>query len=109
MVNALYASMDVLDVVECNMPCVYENVSMSVNPHNCDDMLHEFMGVVEIPNVKLLKKKAKKFHENLSKFICENDDLIAKLNESNKLVEKYKKLVEHSLEKLKEYECRLGS
>ena len=42
---------------------------------------------------------------NLSKFICENDDLIAKLNESNKLVEKYKKLAEHSLEKLKEFEC----
>ena len=107
--NALFASMDVLDVVECNMPCVCENISISVNPHNCDDMLHESMGVFEIPNVKLLKKKAKKFHENLSKFICENDDLIAKLNESNKLVEKYKKLVEHSLEKLKEYECRLGS
>ena len=33
--------------------------------------------------------------------ICENDDLIAKLNESNKLVEKYKKLAEQSLEKLK--------
>ena len=57
-------------------------------------MLHESMGVVNIPNVKLLKKKAKKFHEKLSKFICENDDLIAKLNESNKLVEKYKKLAE---------------
>ena len=41
--------------------------------------------------------------------VCENDDLIAKLNESKKLVEKYKKLVEHSLEKLKEFECRLGS
>ena len=52
-----------------------------------------------------MKKKIKYFHENLSKFICENDDLIAKLNESNKLVEKYKKLVEHSLEKLKEFEC----
>ena len=50
--------MDVLDVVECNMPCVCENASMSVNPHNCDDMLHEFMGVIDIPNVKLLKKKA---------------------------------------------------
>ena len=46
-----------------------------------------------------------KFCENFSKFICENDDLIAKLNESNKLVEKYKKLAEHSLEKLKEFEC----
>ena len=74
---------------------------MSVNPHNCDDMLHESIGVVNIPNVKLLKKKAKKFHENLSKFIYEKDDLFAKFNESNKLVEKYKKLAENSLEKLK--------
>ena len=31
--------------------------------------------------------------------------MIAKLNESNKLVEKYKKLAEDSLEKLKEFEC----
>ena len=30
---------------------------------------------------------------------------IAKLNESNKLVEKYKNLVKNSLEKLKEFEC----
>ena len=30
--------------------------------------------------------------------------MIAKLNESNKLVEKYKKLAENSLEKLKEFE-----
>ena len=97
--NTLYVFMDVLDVVECNMPCVCENASMSVNPQNCDDMLHEFIGVVvDIQNVKFLKKKAKKFHENFSKFICESDDLIAKLNESNKLVEKYKKLVENSLE-----------
>ena len=44
--SALYASMDVLDVVECDMPCVCENASMSVNSHNCDDMLHESMGVV---------------------------------------------------------------
>ena len=36
--SALYASMDVLDVVKCNMSCVCENTSMSVNPHNCDDM-----------------------------------------------------------------------
>ena len=74
--SVLYASMDVLDVIECNMPCVCENASMSVNPHNFDDMLHESMDVVDIPNVKFLKKNAKKFHENLSKFICENDDLI---------------------------------
>ena len=31
--------------------------------------------------------------------------MIAKLNESNKLVEKYMKLVENSLEKLKKFEC----
>ena len=96
--NVLYAFMNIVD---CNMPCVCENASMSVNPHNCDDMLLESMGVVN----KLLKKGAKKFHKNLSKFRCENDDLIAKLNESNKLVEKYKKLAENSFEKLKEFEC----
>ena len=100
--SALYAYMDVVD---CNMPCVYENTSMNVYPYDCDDMLHESMDVVEISNVKLLKKKAKKFHENLSTFICEKDDLIVKLNESNKMVEKYKKLAEHSLEKLKQFEC----
>ena len=60
---------------------------MSVNPHNCDDMLLESMGVVD----KLLKKKANKLHKNLSKLFCKKDDLIAKLNESNNLVEKYKK------------------
>ena len=103
--SALCASFHVLDVVECNMPCVCENASMTIYPHACDDMLHESLGVVKIPNVKLFKKKSKKFHENLSKFICEKDDLIAKLNESNKLVEKYKKLAEHSCEKLKEFEC----
>ena len=36
--NALYASMDIVD---CNMPCVCENASMSVYPHDCDAMLHE--------------------------------------------------------------------
>lgn len=103
--NALYASRDVLDVIECNMPCVCENASISVNPHNCDDMLLESIGVVDIPDIKLFKKKAKKFHKDLSKLFCENDDLIAKLNKSNKLVEKYKKLAKNSLEKLKEFEC----
>ena len=88
--NALYASMDVLDVIEYNMPCVNENASMSVNPHKCNGMLFESIGVVN----KLMKKNAKKFQKNLSKLFCENDDLIAKLNESNKLVEKYKKLAE---------------
>ena len=78
---------------------------MSANSHNCDDMLLESMGVVDIPNIKLLKKQTKKFHKNLSKFRCEKDDLIAKLNESNKLVKKYKKLVKNSLEKLKKFEC----
>ena len=103
--NALYASLDVLNV-QCNMSCVCENVSMSVNPHNCNDILHESMSVVvDIPNIKLLKKESKKFHKNLSKFCCEKDYWIAKLNESNKLVEKNKKLAENSLEKLKEFEC----
>ena len=102
--SALYASMDVLDDVDCNIPCVCENVSMSVYPHNCDDMLHNSLSVVKIQNVKLLKKKFKKFLENLNKFISEKNDLIAKLNESNKLVEKYKKLVENSFENMKEFE-----
>ena len=101
--SALYASMVVDD---CSMPCVCENASMSVYPHDCDAMLHESMSVaVDFPNVKLLKKKANKFHKNLSKLIFEKDDLIAKLNESNKLIEKYKNLAENSLEKLKEFEC----
>ena len=65
--SVLYASMDVLDVVEYNMPCVCENASMSVYPHDCDDMLLESLGVVDIPNDKLLKKKTKKFHKDLSK------------------------------------------
>ena len=103
--SALYASMHVLDVDECNMPRVCDNVSMSDDPHDCDAMLHESLGVVNIPNIKLFKKNAKKFQKNISKLFCENDDLIVKLNESNKLVEKYKNLVENSLEKLKEFEC----
>ena len=102
--SALYASTHVLDVNECNVPCVCDNVSMSDDPHDCDAMLHESLGVVDIPNIKLFKKNAK-FQKNLSKLFCENDDLIAKLNKSNKLVEKYKNLAENSLEKLKEFEC----
>ena len=39
------------------------------------------------------------------KLFCEKDELIAKLNETKKLVEKYKNLAEISLEKLKEFEC----
>ncbi|XP_075664991.1 uncharacterized protein LOC142634576 [Castanea sativa] len=64
-----------MDVYECNMPCVCDNASMSVNHHNFDDMLLEVMGVVDIPNIKLLKKKAKKCHKNLSRFIGEKEDL----------------------------------
>ena len=51
------------------------------------------------------RKRLKKFHKDLSKLFCENDDLIAKLNESNKLVEIYKKLSKNSHEKLKEFKC----
>ena len=52
----LYASMHVLVDDECNMPCVCENAYLSDNSHDCDAMLHESMGVVDIPNIKLLKK-----------------------------------------------------
>ena len=68
--SALYASMHVLDVEECNMPRVCENASMSNNPHDCDAMLHESLCVVDIPNIKLFKKKAK-FFKDLSKLFCE--------------------------------------
>ena len=84
--NALYASMDVVD---CNMLYVCENVSMSVYSLDYDTMLHESLGVVNISNIKLLKKNVKKFHRNLSKSHCEKDNLIAKLNESNKLNQTY--------------------
>ena len=57
--SALYASMHVLVDDECSMLRVCENASMSINPHNCDDMLLESMGVIDIPNIKLFKKKAK--------------------------------------------------
>ena len=43
--STLYASMNVVDY---NMPCVCENVSIGVYPHNCDDILHESMGVVTL-------------------------------------------------------------
>ena len=56
MYSALYASMDILDVIDCDMPCFCENASMSIYPHACDDMLHESMGVVKIPNVTLEEK-----------------------------------------------------
>ena len=96
--SALCASLHVLNDIDCNISCVCENASISNYPHACDDILHEFIRVVKILNVKLLKKKFKKFHENMSKFTSENDYLITKLNESNKLVEKYKKLTENSCE-----------
>ena len=91
--SALYTSMYVLDVDECNMPRVCENASMSDNPHDCDAMLHESLGVVDILNIKLLKKNAKMFDKNLSKLFCEKDDLIAKLIESKKLVKKKRNLL----------------
>jgi len=103
--SALYVSMHVLDVDECNLPRVCENASMSDNPHDCDTMLHESLGVIDISNIKILKKNSNKFHKNLSKLFCENDYLIAKLKKSNKLVEKYKKLAKNSLENLKEFKC----
>ena len=52
-----------------------------------------------------LRKRLRSFIRIWANYFCENDDLIAKLNESNKLVEKYKNLAENSLEKLKEFKC----
>ena len=102
---ALYASLYDLLNDGCNMPHVCENASMSDNSHDCDTMLHDSLDVIDISNINLLKKNTKKFNKDLSKLFCENDDLITKLKESNKLVEKYKKLAKNSLEKLKEFEC----
>ena len=34
-----------------------ENASMSDNPHDCDAILLESIDIVDIPNIKLLKKK----------------------------------------------------
>ena len=48
-----------------------------------------------------MKKRAKKFHEKVHKFVFEKDDLIVKCNESNKLIEKYKKLIENSIKNMK--------
>ena len=59
--SALYTSLHVLDVDDCSMLCVCENASINVYPHDCDDMLLESLDIVDIPNDKLLKKKAKKF------------------------------------------------
>ena len=53
---ALYASLYDLVDDKCSMSCVCENASMSVNPHDCDAILHESFDVVDIPNDKLLKK-----------------------------------------------------
>ena len=64
--NALYAYMDVVDY---NMPCVCENTSMSVYPHNYDAMLHESLGVVDILNIKLLKKMLRSFIRIWASFI----------------------------------------
>ena len=60
--SALYASLYDLVGDDCNMPCVCENASMSDNSLDCDAMLHESLDVVDIPNIKHLKKKAKKFN-----------------------------------------------
>ena len=43
------------------MPRVCENASMSDIPHDCDAMLHESLGVVDIPNIKLLRKRLRSF------------------------------------------------
>ena len=56
--NVLYASMDIVD---CNMPCVCENASISVYPHDCDDMLLESLGVIDIKMTNSLRKMLRSF------------------------------------------------
>ena len=41
-----------------------------MNPHDCAAMLLESMDVVDIPNIKLLKKKTKQFNKDLNKLLC---------------------------------------
>ena len=67
--GALYASMHVLDVDDYSMPRVCENVSMSVYPYDCDDMLLESLGIVDIPNDKLFKKNAKEVSKKFEQVI----------------------------------------
>ena len=55
---ALYASLYDLVNDKCSMSRVCENAFMSMNPHDCNATLHESFNVVDIPNDKLLKKKA---------------------------------------------------
>ena len=54
--SALYASMHGL--VDDARAC--ENAFMSDNSHDCDAMLHKSLDVVDISNIKLFKKDAKK-------------------------------------------------
>ena len=58
---ALYASLYDLVDDKCSMSYVCENASMSVDPHDCDAMLHESFDVVDTPNDKLLNKNNNKF------------------------------------------------
>ena len=53
--NALCAFLHGVDDVECNMPCVCD--SMSVYSHDCDAILHDFLGVSKSVNVKVGRKR----------------------------------------------------
>ena len=69
--SALYASMHVLVDDDCSMSRVCENAFMSVYPHNCDDMLLESLGVIDMDlDAKLVL--ANKFVDKLK---CENESL----------------------------------
>ena len=69
--SALYASMHVLVDDDCSMSRVCENASMSVYPHNCDDVLLESLGVIDMDlDAKLVL--ANKFVDELK---CENESL----------------------------------
>ena len=53
--------MHVLDVDDCSMPSVCENASISVYPHDCDDMLLKSLGVVDIPMTISSRKMLRSF------------------------------------------------
>ena len=66
--GALYASMHVLDVDDCSMPRICENASMSVYSHDCDAILHDFLGVSKSVNVKVGRKRLWNFIKNSASF-----------------------------------------
>ena len=68
---ALYDSLHDLVGDKCNMPRVCENAFMSVYPHNCDDMLLESLGVIDMD----LDAKLVLSNKLVDELKCENESL----------------------------------